>query len=333
MHVLHLRRPLARTRGVVSVVVQEVIVVLQVRAAAASVRDDRIEFIERARAAFHRVNVPPRHVARRVQFAIVPVQRAAAVLHARRHDFAAIREQHVHGVTVHARIREVLHAAGEHPHAFAGRGFRSLHLGNEHIGKITLHARCERFEFAESLRQQPQQAEFLHEPLHPARLVDAQRAADGAKQPRACEDPAQHHAADPVPLFRVQDSRAFDVRARLLKHPRVVHARRARRLAREAAEAEIHLVAKRLGEIEPPLGDIPHELDASARAVLFELRRVVSRARRQAQAAMDALREHAEIEILQIKRLRAGRGRQRGFVGGRVHMRGGRWGKCSTLQA
>ena len=93
----------------------------------------------------------------------------------------------------------------------------------------------------------------------------------------------------------------FGLGARMLEQLGVIHARRTRRHAREATEAEIHFVGERFRRFQPAVRDGAHERDAPARAVAFEFGGVVSRARRQAKAAVHALLHDRVIEVFEMR--------------------------------
>jgi Ser/Thr protein kinase RdoA (MazF antagonist) len=84
-----------------------------------------------------------------------------------------------------------------------------------------------------------------------------------------------------------------------LKELRVIDAGRARCLAGEATETEIHLIGEFLGRFHAAIGDRAHERNPSPGAVTFLARLVPGRAGRQAKAAMDTLLDDRVFERLQ----------------------------------
>jgi hypothetical protein len=104
--------PNLRLHGVERIIVQQMAVGLQMRAAAASVGDDGIERIE-----IEAVDLPAGEFSGQFELAIVRVQGAAAALRARRDDLTAVGEQHIRRVAIDVREGEILDAAREQAHA------------------------------------------------------------------------------------------------------------------------------------------------------------------------------------------------------------------------
>ena len=74
----------------------------------------------------------------------------------------------------------------------------------------------------------------------------------------------------------------------MLEQLRIVHARRAGRLAREATETKIHFITECLRGLKLPIGNRSHQRDPAARTVTLHLREIVSRAGRWAGTARSA---------------------------------------------
>ena len=79
-----------------------------------------------------------------------------------------------------------------------------------------------------------------------------------------------------------------------------VHASRTGRHAGKTAEAEIHFIGERFRWLQPLIGNGPHQGDATARAVAFQLGGVVGRTSRQAQTTVHALLDHGVIQSFEV---------------------------------
>src|SRR5262249_286980 len=82
---------------------------------------------------------------------------------------------------------------------------------------------------------------------------------------------------------------------------RVIHTRRTSRHASQTTEAEVHFLRKRPGRLHFPIGNRPHQRNASARTVALHLGRVVRGTRGQAKAAMHALLHDGVIQLFQVR--------------------------------
>ena len=96
VNVLHLVIPFVGALLVGRVAREQLGVMLEMRAAAARVRDDSVELFRRKL-----VDVLSREPLRQLPFTVMRVERAAAVLIVRRDDFAAVLRQHLHRVAIH----------------------------------------------------------------------------------------------------------------------------------------------------------------------------------------------------------------------------------------
>jgi hypothetical protein len=135
------------------------------------------------------------------------------------------------------------------------------------------------------------------------RLIPADQAPKRSQHQWMRKDEPQREGANKCALRCLQNPGPLDVRPRVLKHQRVIDPRRARRLAGQAAEAKVEFFPKRFCHREVAFRDVAHQRDPPARAVPLKLCRVVSRTRRQAHAAVNALLEHREIEVREVVRL------------------------------
>ncbi len=89
--------------------------------------------------------------------------------------------------------------------------------------------------------------------------------------------------------------------ARVLEQFGVIDAGGTGRHACQAAETKIHFIGERFRGVQPAIGDGAHERNASARAVALEFGGIVSRAGRQAKAAMHALLDDRVIQPAQLR--------------------------------
>ena len=106
VNVLHFLIPELRAPNKFRIVRQQAGVVFQVRTATAGVGDDRVKFLWRNLA-----DGCARQLAGELQFAIMGVKRAAALLLARGHDFAAIAREDLNGIPIDITEDEVLGTA------------------------------------------------------------------------------------------------------------------------------------------------------------------------------------------------------------------------------
>ena len=251
------------------------------RAAARGVDDDEIDVIER-------VEEPTREGLPFVESPGVHRERAAAALSGS-YDLEAIRCEHARGRGVDVREHRALHAPGEQADARPRRAVRRCQGG---YVAAPPPARRDVHERAEALRHRrgaPQWGE-------PQRSAHATGMGEEAKQEPADEAIAQR----PIELL-------LDRRARALDEPVVAHPRGARRQARHAPEAAIEVLRHRRGERDRPVEACVHEVDPPARRVHLLAPEHVGRARRQAEAAVDAvgrvLADHAARTPLRVEML------------------------------
>jgi hypothetical protein len=78
------------------------------------------------------------------------MKRAAARLHVRSDDFAAVREQYVGRITVDVGKEQILYAARKQAHAVTLISLRALDGSYQLMGETRQHTRGLRLELAES---------------------------------------------------------------------------------------------------------------------------------------------------------------------------------------
>ena len=154
--------------------------------------------------------------------------------------------------------------------------------------------------------------QLTYQELESAGLVKPDQPADHPQSMRACKHPTESQCANQVSDRISQYADLLDVGARLLEHLAVANPGWARRFARQAAEAKIKFLSKRLCDLKPAVSDEAHQRDPTSRAVSFKLGFVVGWAGRQAHAAMHALLHLRIVEILEIThRIQNGTGDRR----------------------
>ena len=249
--------------------------ILQVRAAARRVRDDvvvaREVALERPRARDALLEPPA-----------VRVQRAAAALRARNVHVEALRVQHARRRRVDVAEDDARDAAREHRDArpVARAGARGGHSGADHGGAICF-----------SGRERPRRRQLAE----PQRRPQPPPVREHREHARAHE-PVQH----PTPMV------PLDVVARLLDQPVVLHARRAGRHARHAAEATVKVLDDRVAQLDRPVDEPLHQVDAPAGRVHLLVPQRIRRAGRQAEAAVDAVGDQLGLHIASTTRSASG---------------------------
>ena len=246
-----------------TLVAEEPAELLQMRAAARGVDDDEIDVVER-------VEEPPREGLPFVESPGVHRERSAAALR-RSDDLEAVRGEHARGRGIDVREYRALHAAGEQADAAAGRaarGSQSRHVAASSPARRDVHER------AEALRHRRGAAEGGE----PQRSSHATGIGEESKEEPTDEAVAQRS----IELL-------LDCCARALDEPVVAHARGARRQARHAPEAAIEVLRHGRVERDRPVEPSVHEVDPPARRVHLLAPEHVGRARRQAEAAVDAV--------------------------------------------
>src|SRR6267378_1476525 len=112
MYVLHLLVPKLRLFAISWILAQQLMVMLQMRTAAAGISDDRVKLLRR-----ELVDLFSRELLSQFPFTIMRVQRTAARLVSRRDDLTAVAHQHFHGIAIDVAKDQVLGAAHKHRHA------------------------------------------------------------------------------------------------------------------------------------------------------------------------------------------------------------------------
>ena len=214
-------------------------------------------------------------------------QRPAASLRLGRFHPAPFRGQHAHGGLVHVREREPLHAPGQerHPAALGARGRRR---GRDALPHARQRHRRRQFDHR---GQSPPQAVW-RAGGEPPREAASQPAGDRQRR----QGPAhargvrhqRHQQRAEGGVARGPRVALLDARARALDERPVLHARRARRHARHAAEAVVHVRDERRRQLGPPFHARLHQVDAAAGRVHLLAPQQIRRAGRKAEPAVDA---------------------------------------------
>ena len=104
------------------------------------------------------------------------------------------------------------------------------------------------------------------------------------KPPGIRENVLQHEPRDPV-----RRALPDDLGARVFHHLAEMNARRTDGFASAAIEASEHVLAECVGDPRAALIQGAHQVDAAARRIHLAAEHAISRARRQAQPAVDAI--------------------------------------------
>src|SRR5260370_21842120 len=112
MNVLYLLVPKLRLLAISWILAQQLIVMLQVRTAAAGISVDRVKLLRR-----ELVDLFSRELLSQFPFTIMGVQRTAAYLVPVRDDLTAVARQDFHGIAIDVAKDQVLSAARKHRHA------------------------------------------------------------------------------------------------------------------------------------------------------------------------------------------------------------------------
>ena len=260
--VAHARRERGRALGPGRIVPEQPAELLQVRAAAGRVDDDRLDPVERR-------DQPTRERLALLEPARVDRERAAAALRWR-DDLVAVGREHAGGRGVDRAEHRRLHAACENadaPARLAPRGRNSWPPRSSATAARSPRAAAAHVAGAPGARA-PRGAAPL--PSASGR-GGAGRAESGRGARSGCAE-----------------TRARRV-ARRLDQPVVPDTGRARRHARHAAEAAVEVLDDRAVERDRAVEPRLHQLDAAARRVHLLAPEQVRRAGRQAEAAVDAV--------------------------------------------
>jgi hypothetical protein len=185
------------------------------------------------------------------------------------------------------------HAAGEqrHPGAAAADGWHHLRQGRRRLARRRQHGR----HLPQPRRQQPHQAQLLGQRHQAQPLRDAgwrQRLPHAFRIGKQVE---QHPAMKPIVRFALF-ARALHGHAERLDQLAVLHARRARRLAGPAIQAQFQMPPHFVIELQPAIGHRTHQVDPAARAVVFVAQFGIRRAGGGTQAAVHAVQEQLVID-------------------------------------
>ena len=294
-NVLHLRLKLhgvlGRRRGV-----QQVGIVLEHRPAPGRIRDDRVQFVPLRATDAERRAVLGRERPGLAFFAAVVVQRPAAALALGNPNIAAVGLEHLGGRVVRLRIQPVGDAPEEQPDF--GPAWPD---GREQFGQtavVPLQWWQHPVHGLQRFRQQPEQSRFPHQPIEAGPLRQPGR---GQRQPGA--DATVENAEEHLPLNPRHRPRAaarvqmFHVFAERFDEFAVLHAGRAGGLAGPAVQAKIEVALHGVVEFEDAVDHLAHEVNAAARGIGFVSRFHVSRARRGAQPAVDAIEDEFVIDV------------------------------------
>ena len=149
MNIFQLGVPLFCQVGILFVLFQQAVVMLEVRTATGRVADDGVKFTRREQVDHH-----ARLLLGHGPFAVMCMQRSTAALVTWRVNVATVLGQHLDGVAVDIAENKILRAASEHGHAITFlTPSRCLQL-NELIGEPRLYLRRHRLEFTQAPRHQ-----------------------------------------------------------------------------------------------------------------------------------------------------------------------------------
>ena len=223
------------------------------------------------------------------EIARVDGDRAAAALPRRGDDRAPRALQHAHGRVVDVGEGDMHHAAGVHERRRLARPFGRFPALIARDEESVRDARLLRLE-----RLHPhdlQETRRADEPLQTGPLVDAQHARDGAHQRHAAEERPDRQRAHHAPEKRsTRRRRGLNLGARGFEDLAVHDAGGTDRFAGAAVETLGHLMDEPgTREIQLAFADRFDERDPAARTRRFDERLDVRRARRQTEAAPDAL--------------------------------------------
>ncbi len=200
----------------------------------------------------------------------VRVQRAAAALRFRHVHVVAVGGEHARGRGVHVAEDDALHAAG---HQRDARPVPRQVLGRP---GAAAPRRCDGGERRERARR--------------GQAAERERGAQAAPVREDLEDQPPQQALTGRPAMVL-----LDVRAGRLDQAVVLDARRARGHARHAAEAAVEVLDDGVGQRHRAVDEAAHQVDAAARRVHLLVPERVGRARRQAEAAVDAVGDQLRL--------------------------------------
>ena len=176
MDVFHLLVPQQRAVTISRVISQQLAIVLEMRAAAARIRDDGVELLRR-----ELLDLFAGELLGHVPFAIVRVQGAATELLMGRKDFAPVAREHFHRVEVDVAEDQVLRAADQHGDAVTLASHCRRDRRNQFSREPGLNVGRNGFQLAQPLGQQLEYPAAADELLQTHPLIEANEAADQAQ--------------------------------------------------------------------------------------------------------------------------------------------------------
>ena len=242
VNILHLRIPKLGPLHVAGVIGQESRIVLEMRPAASGVANNRIEGFGR-----ELVDIPPGQFLRQLPLAIVRVKRSAAMLVGRSDHLATIAGKDFGRVAIDVTEDQVLSAAGEQRDSVTTNPLSTSHRRNQVLGPLGLHRWSHGFQFPQTPRQQPSQAQSPYRRLKPQALPKLHHSAQELQPVQVHEEPPKTQGPDQRPTRCGQHPRGLRLSPRPLEEFRVVYPRRTGRHASQTSETIIHLVGKGLG--------------------------------------------------------------------------------------
>ncbi len=274
------------------IVMQQMVILDQKRAAASRVRNDVID-----PGRFERPNVANRQLSGRIRFAAVGVQRAAAVLLRGNHHVETGFGQQFHRMDVGRCKQDIHNAAAEH--ADPGNRFPLCRIK---IAQLLNHPparsiRQNRFHLPHVPGKQPHDAKPVRQAAQAGFLIQLQSQPEPSQPALIRKEPLERQVArdahPPPMLFRM----IFDRIAGLLDQLPVFDVGRTGRLAGAASEAVIHLILERKARLHQAVDHGFHQGDPAAGRFGLDARFPERRTGREAEAAAHAVGQLIVIEL------------------------------------
>ena len=272
--------------------VSDVAVIFQHRATAGDVDDDGIDVVD-----VERGGVLLSELQGRFAGSAVIVDRSAADLIARHDNLTAVVLQHARGRPIRRPEHRVRYAAGEKCDSCAALADRRQHF--RQLRRRRRQRRQQRLHPLKLLRQEFRDTESFGEAIQPESLRPASRRERPAQSIRVRKQAVKNELLKPAVGLRISrgqfallhlDTKWFD-------QPAVLHARGTRRFAGSAVEAQFQVMLDGIGQLDATIHHAAHQIDASARTVVFVAGLEVRRARRRTQPAMHTTHEVAVVDI------------------------------------
>ena len=172
MNILHLRIPKLGPLHVAGVIGQESRIVLEMRPAASGVANNRIEGFGRKL-----VDVPPSQFLSQLPLTVVRVERSTAMLVRRGDHLATISGQDFSRIAIDVTEDQVLGAASEQRNTVTTNPLSTSHRSDQVLGPLGLHRWGHGFQFPQTPRQQPSQAQSPNRRLKSQALPKLQDSA------------------------------------------------------------------------------------------------------------------------------------------------------------